>query len=36
MVYTLSHDLRGPLLNFHGYLRRLRRGCEALAGEADG
>ncbi len=29
-VYAISHDLRGPLLNFHGFLRRLSSACGNL------
>jgi len=35
-VYAISHDLRGPLLNLQGYLRRLRKGCEALEAQVQG
>ena len=35
MIYAVSHDLRGPLLNFQGFLRRLRKGCEFLRSQAE-
>jgi len=34
-VYAISHDLRGPLLNFQGFLRRLHSSCETLRSEAQ-
>ena len=33
-VYAISHDLRGPLLNFQGFLRRLSDACSALNASA--
>lgn len=30
VIYAVSHDLRGPLLNFQGFLRRLRQSWDAL------
>ncbi len=30
IIYAVSHDLRGPVLNIQGFLRRLRSGCKAL------
>ncbi len=33
-IYALSHDLRGPLLNLQGFLRRLKRGYDTLAQQA--
>ncbi len=36
VIYAVSHDLRGPLLNFQGFLRRLRRSWDTLnAGAGD-
>ena len=35
VIYAVSHDLRGPLLNFQGFLRRLRRGVDAVAQQAE-
>jgi len=31
VIRAVVHDLRGPLLNFNGFLRRLRRGCDSIA-----
>jgi signal transduction histidine kinase len=36
VIYAVSHDLRGPLLNFRGFLRRLRRSWEAWTEQAEG
>jgi len=33
VIYAVSHDLRGPLLNFQGFLRRLRRGLDLYVGQ---
>ena len=34
VIHRVSHDLRGPLLNFQGFLRRLGQGCELLRTQA--
>jgi len=34
VIYAVSHDLRGPLLNFQGFLRRLRHSWDTLAVQA--
>jgi len=36
LIYAVSHDLRGPVLNLQGFLRRLRSACEALETQAAG
>ncbi len=36
LTYALSHDLRGPLVNLQGFLRRLHTGCEGLEAQAEG
>ncbi len=35
VIYAVSHDLRGPLLNFQGFLRRLRHSCDTLTVGAE-
>jgi len=35
LIYGISHDLRGPLLNFQGFLRRLRNGCDLVQSQAE-
>jgi signal transduction histidine kinase len=35
IVFAVSHDLRGPLLNFQGFLRRLASSCETLEDHAQ-
>jgi signal transduction histidine kinase len=35
IIYAVSHDLRGPLLNFQGFLRRLRRSWQSLADQLE-
>jgi signal transduction histidine kinase len=35
-VYAVSHDLRAPLLNLQGFLRRLSGACEQLACSIEG
>jgi signal transduction histidine kinase len=30
VIYAVSHDLRGPLLNFQGFLRRLRHSWDTM------
>lgn len=36
LIYIVSHDLRGPLLNLQGFLGRLEGACRRLRSEADG
>lgn len=36
VIYAVSHDLRGPLLNFQGFLRRLRRSWDTFREQAEG
>jgi signal transduction histidine kinase len=35
VIYGISHDLRGPLLNLAGFLRRLRKACEGLETQSE-
>src|SRR5713101_2133280 len=36
LIHAISHDLRAPLLNFQGFLRRLASACQLLEAQTAG